>query len=97
MGADALAGVMDLVARDAAQISGKKINVSLWFRDEKAKFQEIQALTFVSFSSLPLNLQEEKQQGMMEMFKMGVENQSDSYYTSSRMLDDGIIDVSTIC
>lgn len=29
MGADALAGVMDLVARDAAQRSGKKINVSL--------------------------------------------------------------------
>jgi len=65
MGSDALAGVLDLVARDAAKRSGKVIN-------------------------------EEKQQGMTEMFKMGVESQSDSYYTSSRMLDDGIIDVSNL-
>ncbi|KDN53482.1 ClpP/crotonase [Tilletiaria anomala UBC 951] len=37
-------------------------------------------------------IDEEKQQSIMAMFKMDVESQSDSYYTSSRMLDDGIID-----
>ncbi len=64
MGAEALAGVLDIVAREAAARRGKTIN-------------------------------EEKQKGIMEMFKFDVESQSDSYYTSSRMLDDGIIDVST--
>lgn len=65
MGAEALSGVLDIVAREAAARRGKKID-------------------------------EEKQQGMMEMFKMDVESQSDSYYTSSRILDDGIIDVSCL-
>ena len=64
MGAEALSGVLDIVAREAAARRGIKID-------------------------------EERQQALTEMFKMDVENQSDSYYTSSRLLDDGIIDVST--
>lgn len=63
MGSDALAGVMDIVAREGAARRGKKID-------------------------------EERQQNMTAMFAAGVEAQSDCYYTSSRLLDDGIIDVS---
>ena len=61
MGPDQLTGVMDIIMREAAARSGKKIN-------------------------------EEMAAARKEMFKSVVEQESDVYYTSSRMLDDGVID-----
>lgn len=55
MGPDQLTGVMDIIAREAAQKAGKKLN-------------------------------EELMASRKEMFRALVEQESDVYYTSSRIL-----------
>ena len=61
MGPDQLAGVLDIVLREAAERSGTQVN-------------------------------EEFANNQKEMMKSMVNNTSDVYYTSSRCIDDGVID-----
>ncbi|KAI9592491.1 carboxyl transferase [Syncephalis fuscata] len=61
MGAEQLAGVMDMVARESAAAAGRQIN-------------------------------EEEQAARKALMHNVVEQEADVYYTSSRLLDDGIID-----
>jgi len=61
MGPDQLTGVMDIVARNAAQRANRPID-------------------------------EDQFNSRKEMYRQVVEEQSDPYYTSSRLIDDGIID-----
>jgi acetyl-CoA carboxylase carboxyltransferase component len=82
MGPEQLTGVMDLVMRQAAK---------RWVKTVPGAYHGTWTLTSIACRA-GIEIDEEVAATRKQMFQSLVESESDVYYTSARMLDDGIID-----